>query len=982
MTFGYARSLLTLSQTMNRVSSLRSFLAVAVCLAVPACSGGVKGDPANRGDFKISLISTGQGQIYPYRVQEVDSVGVPTSTILNIESTETLQSHVSRSNGVLPVAAFPSTAILRDGSAGNHYFEMQFSHELDVRSILSDQISSLTTSSGLTTSVSLLAYNPSDESTTVLKGKGFVGGYTFYNRSGNMEFVQAVADVNGSLTVLDSEATGFPQGFNGDNLLAKTNTFVFVADSDNDLSTPETFDPLNGNLLLRVLVSNAVKDTAGHILEQEVRTATTVGTDPNPPDVIGWSSNRTLQISPGNNSTGVDPTLPILINFNKPVQPADVGEFVSRTNLTPLAGGIALNVTTAATTWSVLYYADPISYGDFTSYYVTPAYTLPGDTEVKVTVNRQSIHGLGSAELGTQVSTTFTTTTGPGVVNIPVSPDVIYVGIGGASPGLSVIDLNGYGQGTSTADPATSSFTENPNIGQPGVQPNMFPGSSALDAGSKGVFSLCEDTEGNTKLIGPPLISQIDDLHIGAPLDLVYNNTNINVNAGGANQVSITTGFIQPGNCIAVSTHPNPPKLIFPPPNAAKAIHAEEPTTAGGNNLLIMGNIPSFSQRFSSGTFWGPNPPPPSPPPPAQFLPFQSRQQIGHFLYLLDNANRQVLVLNSNRMTVIDTIRFPDPIRMSISPSLAVMAVSNLASSRISFVNIDPTSARFHTIIAETKVSTGPTEIVWQPDGEAIVVLSPASSALTIISAQNYQVTKVATGSLVDPIGVAVTERYMTTGNTSGIFYAYILNKGGTIVVYESGPDGTNGIGYNDMIGTADPFFRRPSAIKVDYNSNMGGVWVSHEDESGVAVVSHMELTASPAGPLPTAQSSGSFILPPTFRQKVWSVTRKFGGSDPSSPGRARFSGNSIGDIAFDEMYNNGANVNQITPFNSTVGFSIYGHSAKGAVMGGLAPTLPKYMFVALKDVGKIDVFDINSNTKITTIEAPGVDLLSTYWRQ
>ena len=45
-------------------------------------------------------------------------------------------------------------------------------------------------------------------------------------------------------------------------------------------------------------------------------------------------------------------------------------------------------------------------------------------------------------------STSYTTGVGPGLVNAPVAPEAIYVGIGGAEPGVSVIDLHGFGQGT------------------------------------------------------------------------------------------------------------------------------------------------------------------------------------------------------------------------------------------------------------------------------------------------------------------------------------------------------------------------------------------------------------------------------------------------------------------------------------------------------------------------------------------------------
>ena len=70
-----------------------------------------------------------------------------------------------------------------------------------------------------------------------------------------------------------------------------------------------------------------------------------------------------------------------------------------------------------------------------------------------------AVEALGSPALScTQpriVATTFFETgEGPGVVNAPVMPDVIYAGRGGARPGLSVVDLNGYGQ--STGNPITT----------------------------------------------------------------------------------------------------------------------------------------------------------------------------------------------------------------------------------------------------------------------------------------------------------------------------------------------------------------------------------------------------------------------------------------------------------------------------------------------------------------------------------------------
>ena len=56
-------------------------------------------------------------------------------------------------------------------------------------------------------------------------------------------------------------------------------------------------------------------------------------------------------------------------------------------------------------------------------------------------------------------------------------------------------------------------------------------------------------------------------------------------------------------------------------------------------------------------------------------------QQVGHFLYVLDRSNRQIVIVNSNRFTILDTIRLSDPVSMTISPNMTRLAVTNFASS-------------------------------------------------------------------------------------------------------------------------------------------------------------------------------------------------------------------------------------------------------------------------------------------------------------
>lgn len=998
-------------------------LAVVTAIAgtmFSACSGGSAGNPANNGDFVVDLISTGQGQVFPYRIRLLDGAGNPSDTIVNIESEATLRNNIVRGangNGILPIATFPSTATLPNGEEGNQYLQISFSNELDVESILSTELGDFTTNSGLTSAVSLLAVNPATEESTTLQGQGFVGGVTYFNRGG-LERVEAVGlDDMGNVSVLDIEASGFPLGFTGDADLVQKNTFVFVADSDNNLDTIETFDPLGEGLIIQIDVRNTVLNTDGNLLEREAGVATTVGPDRIPAQVSGFSNNQP-RIFPGNGEGSVDPTIPILIEFTQPVQPGDVGVFFDRTNLVPDSGGVLLNFDVAASTAPVLYYADPISFSDLTQYLITPAFVLPGRTQFTVSVVASVVGDLNNDPLGGDVSTTFTTGNGPGIVNAPVAPDAVYVGFGGANPGVSVIDLNGYGQGTNglnpdpitgepTRDPGSTNYADNPDLlSNPSVVPTRVQGSSTLDAGSNGLFSLVEDTSGNTNLLGSPLVGDVSDIHVGPPLDLVFNNANINPNAGGQNQINPVTMGPAIGNTIAVRPNPNPPRLRFPPPNPSRAIFGEEPSVASSMpvpmgrigtmtpncvtsplSVLTQSSRLDFQVGAQDGVFVGPQQPVGIPPVVTGMCPFLSRQQVGHFLYVLDPENRQLLVVNSNRFTVLDTIRLSDPVAMTMSPSLGLIAVSNFSSSTVTFINIDPRSPFFNTVVGETNVANGPSAISWQPDGEDVLVVSGPSNALTVIDGSDFSIVTTATGSLSNPIDVAVTQRYVNTGDTSGIYYGYVLNANGSVAIYESGPDGVNGIGFEDVTGLIDVTFPRARRLRLNYLAQQGGVYIAHNDNLGVGVISSLELTSGPQGPLPVQQNAGGFILPPTFRQKIWTVTQTFGGSDPSVPNNQRLSGNSPIDVTTDEILNFGANLNQTTNFNNQVGRSIIGHSSKGHSLvdmngNNIIPYQPRFLFVALSDVGAVDIFDLDTRVRVATIDIPGVSTLSGYWKQ
>ena len=979
-------------------------------VAVAACSGGQHGDPQNSGQFRLLVASTGLGQVFPYRITELDDRRKPTTKIIDIVQDEDLTKNLSPTNGVLPVATFGATATLPGGGAGNQFLMMKFSHFVNVESVLS-ALASNQANSGLTGAIQVLEYNPINEVQQFVRGRAFVGGYTYYDDPTtpilDLKLVQAVdADADGNVRILDSRANGFPRGFSGDEELVDPHSFVFVPDADANLATFEMFP---ADRIFRFVVTSSVLDHRNKPLRGEVCTGTVRGPDTALPQVIGFLSGNP-QINPGNGDVGVDPTTTIRVSFNKPVQPREVGEFFSSTNKTPPFRGVSLSVTFGANTSPVTYYADPLSVNDLCNYTIRPAYFFPGSAPVTVAVNR-TIASLSGVLVGTQVATSFTTGKGPGLVNAPVAPEAIYVGRGGSSAGVSVLDLNGFGQGTGDFRRATDpnyrfGYKRNPNIGAAGIFPALTPPTGNVDAGSLGALTLTLDTNGNDRLIDESVISQVGDIHVGAPLDKIFNNENINANYSRANQTNPLTGAVAGawGNSITAPPIPNPPKLVFPPPNPARAIFGEDPTVsslvgppcplASPVNKLTKGNpygatqgaIGVFHTSFA-GQFYGPQPPPGSPQPPLAYCPYYQRQQIGHFLYVLDRERKQILVLNSNRFTVLETSRLSDPFEMAVSPNLKRLAVTNFAAGTVSFIDIDPGSSTFHQLVGTTRVGRGPSALAWQPEGEDLLVVNSVGNTLSILNGADLAVRATLGGLLNDPVDVVATLRQNGVGFNTGIYFAYVLNRNGTVAIYESGPNGVNGIGFNDIVGIPEQAtFPRARKMENDVSSFSSAVWIAHKDANGLGQVSHLELTSSSVGQIPISPSQGGFILPPTFRQREWTVNGRIGGSTPTTPRKDRLSGNTPVDIAFDEMNNFGT-----WPDAQSLAVSnlVYAdHSGKTQVKINPATGVPtpaitsRFIFVALADTGRIDVVELDTGQVVRTILAPGVRVLAHYWRQ
>jgi hypothetical protein len=315
---------------------------------------------------------------------------------------------------------------------------------------------------------------------------------------------------------------------------------------------------------------------------------------------------------------------------------------------------------------------------------------------------------------------------------------------------------------------------------------------------------------------------------------------------------------------------------------------------------------------------------------------------------------------------------------MAMSPDLSRLAVSN-GTGDVLYVDTDPLSPTFHQITAQTRLWPGITELAWQPEGEDLLVLNPVAHALTLIDGRSLQLRKVVGNGLFAPRALAVGSRQTTFGYQTGTWLAFVLNGDGSVAVFESGPAG---IGYDDLLGIIEPRFPNANAITAD--AGLGAdFWVAHQDAAGLAQVSLVRLVQSPSGPLPLPPPAAGDASQ-QFRQRVWVVVQRYGGTNATTPVPALLSGNAIVDVAFDDIVNVGALPDQQSPV--VPGLRQARHSGKNLVKlagsSAMPARSPRLLFVALGDTGTVDVLEIASGRRLVTVPAPGIRALCDYWRQ
>ena len=388
---------------------------------------------------------------------------------------------------------------------------------------------------------------------------------------------------------------------------------------------------------------------------------------------------------------------------------------------------------------------------------------------------------------------------------------------------------------------------------------------------------------------------------------------------------------------------------------------------------------------------------------------YETRQQIGNFLFVTDGINKKLHAINSNNMKIIQSLKLPDPYGLALTPDLEVLYVSNEGDSSVSAVDVDPRSATFMTEIARIKVGQGPRAIAVTPDNEDVFVLNRIGNTISIIDVPTNSVRRTVTQSGINrPEDVALGLREVAGGPAfqSGTYHGFISNGGGdNLLVFEGGPSGQAGIGFDNILGTIKP--NEPATLgqpvllgmdnprglvydpvaPLDAFAGTVGCFVAHQDPvSGRAVVSRVAYTKDSN---PGQFTFNSTINSPSFGEKVFEVTQQY---VSNSTGTAY-------DVALIDY-------NRDLLFNSNFGtnFNLYNAGATLVVISGLnLPRNAKYPQAGVLTGGvssnvarwepdrvylssggrRIDVFDVGTGQHKKTIPtAADVTVMSSYFEQ
>jgi YVTN family beta-propeller protein len=384
---------------------------------------------------------------------------------------------------------------------------------------------------------------------------------------------------------------------------------------------------------------------------------------------------------------------------------------------------------------------------------------------------------------------------------------------------------------------------------------------------------------------------------------------------------------------------------------------------------------------------------------------YQSRQQIGNYLFVADGVNRKVHALNSNTMELIQSVSLPDPYGMGLSPDLDRLYVSNEGDDTLSIVDADPLSLTFMTELKRIPVGSGPRAVTVDPDNEDVFVLNYLANTITIVDVNSATVRKTLSQNGINrphEMACGMRESLGGPGFSSGTYHGYISNfSGNNVLVYQSGPSGIGGIGFDEIVGQVRPnepptaqVFKdmfQPRGIVYDPNapldgfSSTVGAFVAHKDENGKGVVTRVTYTKDL---LPGQQvfNQGNF-LSIGFGGAIFEATAQYLSTFPASAAysvalpdynRKRFEDHDF--ATYFNLLNAGATPKQVPPFARNSKFPLADNILPAYLNGPRWD--PDRLYLSLS--GKvIEVFDISTGAHLKTITTPrDVSVMTSYFSQ
>ena len=398
-------------------------------------------------------------------------------------------------------------------------------------------------------------------------------------------------------------------------------------------------------------------------------------------------------------------------------------------------------------------------------------------------------------------------------------------------------------------------------------------------------------------------------------------------------------------------------------------------TTTAGTVVLTNLNTAAIGTGFPGG-LQAPN--------------YQSRQQIGNFLFVTDGVNKALHAVNTNNFERLKTVKLPDPFAVAINPDGSLLYVTNEGGNSLSVVNADASNAAgFMTEVARVDVGEGPRAVAVSPDNEDVFVLNRLGNTISIVDVGTNTVRRTLSQSGINlPNDVAIGVREVTGGPgfQSGTYHAFIANGGGNnVLIFEGGPSGLAGIGFDNIIGTIAPNepvvvgqptlrgMSNPTAIVYDPNTPLDGfahtigAFVAHSDsEEGNAMVSRIAYTADSSPGQVVFNTTGS----PGFGDKVFTFIQQYVSEstgkalDVALPdyNRDLFLGNNFS--TFPNLFNAGG-------VTYTIGGTVIPRNSRFPLaqigVGQIPRWDPDRLYLSVGG-GTIDVFDVTTSVRLKTI--------------